>query len=202
MNRIERFFVEAGALDGKSISKTLYLEEKYGWKGLLVEPNPHLFQKMMYLKRNAWLAPFCLSPEARVKYEVMEYPYDPKDPIASWGGGISKKGKIKGSIKNGTSIYSALVKCYPLHTLLDALGITTVHFFSLDVEGLELQVLKTLPFQRIQFHVIEVEFLFNDEGKQSLKDFLLSKGYQLVHKTYGEFIFANMTALDSEVERA
>ena len=125
----------------------------------------------------------------------MEYPYDPNNPIASWGGGISKKGKIKGRVKKGLPIYSALVKCFPLHVLLDALGIKTVHFFSLDVEGLELQVLKTLPFHRIQFHVIEVEFFFNEEGKESLREFLLSKGFALVREDHFEFIFANMTAL-------
>ncbi|CAG0887687.1 unnamed protein product [Darwinula stevensoni] len=184
-DRNNKFFVEAGALDGRTISKTLYLEENYGWTGLLVEPNPHLFQKVITQKRNAWLAPYCLSPEDNIKHELMEYPYDPKDPIASWGGGISNKGKkIKGAIKKGIPIYSTLVKCYPLHMLLDALDITTVHFFSLDVEGLELKVLKTLPFHRIQFHVIEVEFIFNDEGKQALKNFLLSLGYKLKLRSF------------------
>ncbi|CAG0893087.1 unnamed protein product [Darwinula stevensoni] len=197
-SRSNKFFVEAGALDGRTISKTLYLEENLGWTGLLVEPNPHLFLKMTNQKRNAWLAPYCLSPSENVIHAVMEYPYDPNDPIASWGGGISRKGRVKGPVKNGTTIYSALVKCYPLHMLLDALGVRTVHFFSLDVEGLELQVLKTLPFQRIAFHVIEVEHIFNDEGKDSLKDFLLSLEYDLVKDEGGEFIFVNKTALASK----
>ncbi|CAG0893396.1 unnamed protein product [Darwinula stevensoni] len=193
-NRCNKFFVEAGALDGRTISKTLHLEETYKWTGLLVEPNPHLFKKMTEQKRNAWLAPYCLSPELAIMQEVMEYPYDPNDPIASWGGGISKYGKVKGPVKNGTTIYSALVTCYPLHMLLDALGIKTVHFFSLDVEGLELEVLKTLPFYRIDFQVIQVEFLFNDMGKEPLRNFLLSLGYTLLKEEGGEFIFVNVTA--------
>ncbi|CAG0893086.1 unnamed protein product [Darwinula stevensoni] len=110
-SRSNKFFLEAGALDGRTISKTLYLEENLGWTGLLVEPNPHLFLKMTNQKRNAWLAPYCLSPSENVIHAVMEYPYDPNDPIASWGGGISQKGKVKGPVKNGTTIYSALVKC-------------------------------------------------------------------------------------------
>ncbi|CAG0887685.1 unnamed protein product, partial [Darwinula stevensoni] len=184
-DRYNKFFVEAGALDGRTISKTLYLEENYGWTGLLVEPNPHLFQKMTTQNRNAWLAPYCLSPEDNIIQELMEYPYDQKNPIASWGGGISKEGtKIKGPFSKDIPVYSALVKCYPLHMLLDALDITTVHFFSLDVEGLELKVLKTLPFHRIQFHVIEVEYIFTDEGKEALRDFLLSLGYKLENEQW------------------
>ena len=130
---------------------------------------------------------------------VMEYPHDPNDPIVSWGGGISNKGKIKGSIKDGSTIYSSLVKCFPLKMLLEALGIATVHYFSLDVEGIELKVLKTLPFQRIQFYVIQVEFIFNDEGKDPLIDFLLSNGYKMIKEAGSELIFANMTALQLNI---
>ncbi|CAG0898994.1 unnamed protein product [Darwinula stevensoni] len=65
-DRHGKFFVEAGALDGQTLSKTLYLEKKYGWTGLLVEPNPHLFKKLSEMRRNAWLSPHCLSPKDEV----------------------------------------------------------------------------------------------------------------------------------------
>jgi len=38
---------------------------------------------------------------------------------------------------------SRLVPCFPLHALLVALNQSTVDYFSLDVEGFELQVLPT-----------------------------------------------------------
>ena len=38
-------FVEIGARDGIKNSFTLYLEKALGWKGLLIEPWPHLFYK-------------------------------------------------------------------------------------------------------------------------------------------------------------
>ena len=38
-------FVEFGAKDGGKDSFTLYLEKVRGWKGLLIEPWPHLFHK-------------------------------------------------------------------------------------------------------------------------------------------------------------
>ena len=39
---------------------------------------------------------------------------------------------------------SVLHQCIPLYTLLAALGNPTVHWFILDIEGAELQVLHTL----------------------------------------------------------
>ena len=41
---------------------------------------------------------------------------------------------------------AGVVECFPIPTLLEALGVKHVDFFSLDIEGLELRVLKTLPF--------------------------------------------------------
>ena len=43
------FFIEAGAFDGEISSNTLFFELKQNWTGLLVEPNPDIFQ-MLNLK--------------------------------------------------------------------------------------------------------------------------------------------------------
>jgi hypothetical protein len=41
------FFVEAGALNGILGSCTYVLESKLGWKGILVEPDPIIFQNLI-----------------------------------------------------------------------------------------------------------------------------------------------------------
>ena len=38
------------------------------------------------------------------------------------------------------------VQCFPLYSILLALGNPTVHYFSLDIEGAELAVLKVICF--------------------------------------------------------
>ena len=45
------FFVEAGGYDGENLSNTLYLERYHNWTGLLIEPNPHLFRRILPLNR-------------------------------------------------------------------------------------------------------------------------------------------------------
>ena len=45
------------------------------------------------------------------------------------------------------------VLCIPLYTMLKALNRTKVDYFSLDVEGFELEVLKTIPFDLIDIKV-------------------------------------------------
>ena len=41
------------------------------------------------------------------------------------------------------------VTCFPLYSVLLSLGNPVVHYFSLDVEGAELKVLKTVPWDKV-----------------------------------------------------
>ena len=52
-------FVEVGANDGYNLSNTLYLEEKFQWDGLLIEPNPRYFEKLK--SRKAKFTPHAVS---------------------------------------------------------------------------------------------------------------------------------------------
>lgn len=47
------------------------------------------------------------------------------------------------------------VQCFPIYSYLLALNITHVDYFSLDVEGDELDVLMTLPFDKVNIEVRE-----------------------------------------------
>lgn len=57
------FFAECGALDGEYLSNTIDLERKFNWTGLLIEANPHVFEKLLSRNRKAWTLPICLSLE-------------------------------------------------------------------------------------------------------------------------------------------
>ena len=61
------YFVEVGANDGFNLSNTIYLEEKFDWKGLLIEANPKYQKKLM--KRNAHV---CISAVSK-KDEILEF---------------------------------------------------------------------------------------------------------------------------------
>ena len=49
------------------------------------------------------------------------------------------------------------MQCFPLYTILMALGNPTVDLFSLDIEGAELQVLKTIPWDKVNIRVMLIE---------------------------------------------
>ena len=55
------FFIEAGALDGEFESYTLDMERKYGWRGLLIEPQEIVFQKLLKKNRKVYSSRSCIS---------------------------------------------------------------------------------------------------------------------------------------------
>lgn len=54
--------MELGAGDGEYRSFTLPLERDLQWTGLLVEPNPALYKRLLKKGRKAQLAKTCVSP--------------------------------------------------------------------------------------------------------------------------------------------
>jgi hypothetical protein len=52
----------------------------------------------------------------------------------------------------GSQIYR--VQCFPLYSILLAMGTTEIDYFSLDVEGSEYKILKTIPWHKVNIKVI------------------------------------------------
>ena len=72
------------------------------------------------------------------------------------------------------------VSCLPLHTLLHMFGITRVDLFSLDVEGAELEVLKTVDFSAVRINVIVVEQDGgNPEKEEAVRQLLLANDFRV-----------------------
>ena len=50
------------------------------------------------------------------------------------------------------------VPCFPLETIIAAMNRSRVDYFSLDIEGFELPVLKSVDWSRVDISVLSVEF--------------------------------------------
>ena len=46
-----------------------------------------------------------------------------------------------------------MIQCFPLYSILLAINKTNVDYFSLDIEGAELKVMKTVPLQKVYIKV-------------------------------------------------
>ena len=70
------------------------------------------------------------------------------------------------------------VECYPIYSLLLAIGQQkNVDFFSLDIEGAELAVLKTIPWDRVRIELIMIEV--NHSNKEEIEHVMANAGYEV-----------------------
>ena len=53
--------------------------------------------------------------------------------------------------KDTENIYK--MQCFPLYSILLAIGRTDVDYFGLDVEGAEYKILKTIPWHKVNMKV-------------------------------------------------
>ena len=141
--------------------------------------------------RRSTLVPFCLAIENRPQY--VEFDLISAFDIKSEG----KKHSMQGIVPEPTETSSTL-QCLPVQTLLLAAGNPTVHWFILDIEGVELQVLQTIPWHSVDIEIISVETdlagLIMPGSRQEIIDYLQSKGY--IHR-WDLTITSHLSLMDS-----
>ncbi|XP_014297568.2 protein Star, partial [Microplitis demolitor] len=177
------FFIECGAYDGETRSNTLNLERYYNWTGLLIEADPINFRKMIDKKRRAYLSPTCLS--------LKPYPMNTSFLMANNIGRIHQPNELTSKIENTKDVAHngkhVDVQCFPLASYIMALNITSVDYFSLDVEGSEMEVLQTIPFNLVDIKTLSVEYTHVENGKNRMIKFMENNGYyshSFVKKNY------------------
>ena len=69
-------------------------------------------------------------------------------------------GKIVSDETNIDGKRHANVHCFPFYSVMRALNRTKVDYFSLDVEGSELAILKTIPFDEIEITVSQLSNIY------------------------------------------
>ena len=153
----EGFFIEAGASCGQKFSNTLYLELKYGWNGLLIEPNPDLLAALLGTHRHSWIFPHCISTSPFVEIQTFD--------ASDYNSGIINQAAVKPSLLDRDLNKQPIldfereiqVQCFPLYSVLQALDNPAIDYFSLDIEGAEFMVLQTLPWNKINLSLLSVE---------------------------------------------
>ncbi|KAL7643470.1 UNVERIFIED_CONTAM: hypothetical protein RMT77_005452 [Armadillidium vulgare] len=163
------FYVEVGAFDGEYLSNSLFLDIEYGWNGLLIEPDEGLFQSLLKKNRKAWSCHCCLSSKP-YPHETILTKIDSTE-----GNTLALYQRIHNSIKESSSnkmrekfgvpLYEA-VQCFPLHTLLLAINQTHVDLIYLDVEDVEVDLLKHFSFEKVFVDVWIVEHRNPKSGSQ------------------------------------
>ncbi|XP_013399105.1 uncharacterized protein LOC106165442 [Lingula anatina] len=130
--RRKGFFVECGALNGEAHSNSLFFEKLRDWEGLLVEPNPWAFEALLSKNRKSYTINTCLSTGSSPVMVDFQF---------AWGiGGIQEYSHTIPKAERGIIQGKSRIQCFPIRSILAAIGRTHVDYFTLDVEGAEIEI--------------------------------------------------------------
>ena len=169
------YFVEIGAIDGIKFSNTYLLEKEFGWRGIVVEPNP-VYKKEIRKNR-----------KCSVDYRAIDNVKKANRKFVSMPGETSGLSclfdhKDKDIHKMDRDLYGEIVTVESTspNTLLSTHKAPAhIDYMSLDTEGNELDILKILDWKRYTIQLISIEHNRNDIYWRNILDFLTGKGYSL-----------------------
>lgn len=190
-------FVEVGALDGISGSNTYFFEKERDWKGILIEPNPIEFKKLMECDRPLSIKENCVifNEEREVNFlsiggpcnvlsGILEF-YNPKHMER-----IDRELLYYSQFQEGHEYYSTkeIVKipALRLQTLFKKHNMDKIDLLSIDVEGAELQVLESIDYEKVSIDCILLE---NNYGIENEAKFLDEKGYKILGNIEWDVVF-------------
>ena len=179
-------FLDIGAHDGVSISNTFFLEKERKWKGICVKAQPSEFQKLKS-NRN------CTCVNVAVSDYNGETDFIYVEGYANMLSGISDDYNLSHMqrIRNEVSTYGGAINTIkvPVRTLqsiLDEHNTHEIDFCSIDTEGSEFNIIKSIDFDKTEIKVFIIE---NNYGEKNIEEFLVEKGYYLYKKIEWDDVF-------------
>ncbi len=194
-NKRNGVFIDIGAHDGVSLSNSWFFEKELGWKGICFEPLPNVFRQLQK-NRNCTCINKCVSAhegETVIFREVTGYSemlsgveanYDPRhrERIARE---IAQMGGSARLIEVPSCLLNAELAKHNLYY---------IDFLSLDIEGGELELLKSIDFDTFYIYAITVE---NNYGTTEIRKFLESKNFLFIAMLDGtDEVYINQKSYD------
>ena len=176
-------FVDIGAHDGITLSNTYVLEKEYDWTGMCVEPMLHEYSKLIKCRNSINYNCAVYDTNGVEKFMLLEYDGYPdmlsgiaKDITIKHMGHILSEGGRMGAKRKTINVQTRV-----LNELLEENKFYDIDFLSVDTEGSELKILKSVDYDRFNIRVIVYE---NGEGESFVRDFLKTVGFSF-HKRLG-----------------
>jgi FkbM family methyltransferase len=179
-------FMDIGANDSETLSNTRALA-LLGWGGLAVEPTKTAFAKLkkIYEKddfvqcMNVAVADYCGKASF---FENGSHLHQGDTGLLS----TLRKSETE-RWKNTEHFTETVVDVIDVKTLLERSFYKTFDFISIDIEGMDYDVLAQLPLEELQTRLVCVEF--NQKDKKKFEDLMYPQGFTLLHENYENLIF-------------
>ncbi len=182
------FYVDVGAHDGLSINNTLYFEKNNDWTGINIEANKNVFNKLVINRpKNINLNCAVCNSDGETDF-LCNTGYT--EMISGIKDTFDKRHLHRLENENkemGSTTDIIKVKTKKLETICDENNISHINYLSIDVEGAEFEVIKSINFNKVFIDVIGFENNYNDTSLPIIK-YLENKNFVLINKSLDIFM--------------
>jgi FkbM family methyltransferase len=182
-------FVDVGAWDGVTFSNTLFFEKERGWSGIHIEPlkdqyealvknRPHSVNLNVAVSDFNGETEFLSIPGPTSMLSGITSNYDPRhiERIALETSALNTQGT------------TVTVPVRRLDSIFREHNTRRVHYLSIDAEGSEMNIIRSIDFEFTYIDVIGFENNYDDKTRPII-EFLQQKGYiKLPIKSYDVFM--------------
>lgn len=173
------YFVEFGATNGRDLSNSLLLEERFGWTGLLAEPGRNWHAALASNRRCA-IDKRCVWHTTGQSLEFVEAEVGEFSTIAAFSDIDRHAAKRAGGDRYRVDTVS-------LSDLLDQHNAPAIiDYLSIDTEGSELDILRSFDFTSRDIMFISCEHN-HTESRAGIYDLLSKAGYRRIMTGLSDF---------------
>jgi FkbM family methyltransferase len=172
---VDNYFVDIGAAYPRKYSNTYLLQFKFGWSGVLVEPNPYLVEDLRQerLAQNVTIVQSAVGQKDG-KADFLEF-----GPLSSLiessnldiYGDLRKKHRSEGAETFSVDVVN------PKTLLRNVAAPKNISLLSVDVEGLDLEILKAFPFSEFNVHLVCVEHNYDKKIYSDIVELMHRLGF-------------------------
>ncbi len=175
-------YLEIGALDGKLCSNTKTLEDFFNFEGILIEPQKQFFNHIKYNRSTN-------------KNEIYNYAVTNNDSDTVTFIGNNGEAGVLNTINTDLSKYnwtkSYSVKNRKMKDILKNSKYDYIDFMIIDVEGGELELLKSIDFSFPIFCIIIEAHSVEQEKNKIFGNYLRNNGFTFRERQRGNEIWIN-----------
>jgi FkbM family methyltransferase len=187
-------FVDVGAHDGISINNTLYFEKNNNWCGINIEPIKTVFDRLVINRPNN------INLNCAVCNNDGETEFLCNTGYTEMISGIKDNFDIRHLYRlqyeneqHGSRTELIKVQTKKLETILNENNISHINYLSIDVEGAEFEVIKSINFDKVFIDVIGFENNYHDVSVPII-EYLQEKGFIIIHISLDIFMIHKMSA--------
>ena len=154
------FYVDIGAHDGVSLNNTLYFEKNNNWRGINIEPIKAVFDRLVENRttdRNININCAVCNRNGEADFYLNEGYTEMLSGIIENFDARHLERLMNENTEMSATTQIVKVNTKRLETIFDEHAVSHINYLSIDVEGAEFEVIKSIDFTKVFIDVIGFE---------------------------------------------